>query len=85
MAAQTPPGLPVTEALAKAPPLDLGLWAAVAAAWGILEWRGVRKHRGAWVPFTDLIVWVRGSRRNPPYWMLLGLWVWLGKHIFLDH
>lgn len=62
-------------------------WAAITAAWAVMEFEAVKVKGGkdpAFPPYTYFLREVRGSRQDPQYWALAGVWLWLGYHVFLQ-
>ena len=63
--------------------LGVGVWAVLAAGFGLAEWNGLRKKHDRWPPLTEVIKDIMSSPWAPQWWIFLGLWAWLGVHFFL--
>lgn len=61
-------------------------WASITAAWAGMEFVAVKVKGGndpAFPPFTYFLREIRGPKEDPQFWALLGVWAWLGYHVFL--
>lgn len=63
-----------------------GLWAAITAAWIAYEAYALSKNDDSHEPFTFYVrrAFNLKNMNGPLWWLLLGFWLWLGWHFFVE-
>jgi hypothetical protein len=62
------------------------IWSILIGAAVSYEFWSLRKEGDADEPLTHHVrkLLDLNNRRGPLYWLLLGFWLWLGRHFFVD-